>query len=114
MKPILASILLTILIFNFLATIFIPMAMLLSPRKSAVQAAVVVYVLLGGKDVQQSSYFTDLDGCTDIEKLFIEQARAIGITVGTGGTNFSPNQRTQLYMWLLFLGRAIQYAQHGG
>lgn len=56
-------------------------------------------------DAPRSDYFGDDDG--DTHETSINQAAAIGITGGTGGSNYGPHQRVRRDQMASFLARAL-------
>lgn len=74
-------------------------------RSDAVALVVQVYELTHGSQPEPSSCpFEDI--AADPNRSEICKAYALRITAGTSATTFSPNERTPLWQWAIFLGKA--------
>jgi hypothetical protein len=51
--------------------------------------------------------FTDIENLTPLQFTSIEKLYGLHITAGTTATTFSPDLKTSLYQWFLFVGKAL-------
>ncbi len=110
-KPLAIALLVT-LILQLAACVTAPFALTLVPRQFAVRVALVVYEMRGGHvpDIHLHP-FVDAYDHSAVEQAAIAQAWAVGITSGTSDSTFAPDDPTELYMWFLFLGRAMMLSK---
>jgi hypothetical protein len=78
------------------------------PRANAAVIIIDVYEHAIGNDAPEVvTPFEDIGGLSPKEQSSISKLYGLGITAGTSAIKFSPNDRTQLYQWLIFVGKLI-------
>jgi hypothetical protein len=78
------------------------------PRANAAVIIIDIYEHAIGNDAPEVvTPFEDIGSLSQKEQSSISKLYGLGITAGTSATTFSPQSKTQIYQWLIFVGKLI-------